>query len=49
MLKIDMNKVQINLGPNVGDITTGRELAYLGGVSFISSLKVIKQMKAQGL
>ena len=23
MLKIDMNKVQINLGPNVGDITIG--------------------------
>ena len=22
MLKIDMNKVQINLGPNVGDMTT---------------------------
>ena len=41
--------VQINLGPNVGDITTGREPAYLGRVSFISSLKVIKQMKAQGL
>ena len=33
----------------VGDITTGREPAYLGRVSFISSLKVIKQMKAQGL
>ena len=41
--------VQINLGPNIGDITTGREPAYLGRVSFISSLKVIKQMKAQGL
>ena len=41
--------VQINLGPNVGDITTGREPAYLGQVSFISSLNVIKQMKAQGL
>ena len=23
MLKIDMNKVQINLGPNVGDMTIG--------------------------
>ena len=33
----------------VGDITTGREPASLGRVSFISSLKVIKQMKAQGL
>ena len=33
----------------VGDITTGREPAYLGRVSFLSSLKVIKQMKAQGL
>ena len=44
--------VQINLGPNVGDITTGREPAYLGRVNFISSIKVIKpswQMKAQGL
>jgi len=33
----------------VGDITTGREPAYLGRVIFIISLKVIKQMKAQGL
>ena len=29
--------VQINLGPNVGDITTGRKPAYLGRVNFISS------------
>ena len=42
-------QVQINLGPNVGDITTGCEPAYLGRVNFISSIKVIKQMKAQGL
>ena len=41
--------VQINLGPNVGDITTRCEPAYLGWVNFISSIKVIKQMKAQGL
>ena len=33
----------------IGDITTGREPAYLGRVNFISSVKVIKQMKAQGL
>ena len=33
----------------VGDITTGREPAYLGRVNFISSIKMIKQMKAQGL
>ena len=41
--------VQINLGPNIGDIITGREPAYLGRVNFISSVKVIKQMKAQSL
>ena len=29
--------VQINLGPNVGDITTGRKPAYLGRVNFIGS------------
>ena len=29
--------VQINLGPNVGDITTGRKPAYLGRVNFVSS------------
>ena len=33
----------------VGDITTRCEPAYLGRVNFISSIKVIKQMKAQGL
>ena len=30
-------QVQINLGPNVGDITTRRKPAYLGRVNFISS------------
>ena len=29
--------VQINLGPNVGDITTGRKPAYLGQFNFIGS------------
>ena len=29
--------VQINLGPNVEDITTGRKPAYLGQVNFFSS------------
>ena len=29
--------VQINLGPNVEDITTGRKPAYLGRVNFVSS------------
>ena len=41
-------QVQINLGPNVGDIITRRKPAYLGRVNFTSSIKVIKQMKAQG-
>ena len=44
-----LTPVQINMGPNVGDITTRCEPVYLGRVSFISSIKVIKQMKAQGL
>ena len=30
--------VQINLGPNVGDITTRRKSAYLGRVNFISGV-----------
>ena len=34
---------------HVGDITTRCEPAYLGRVNFISSIKVIKQMKSQGL
>src|SRR4051812_27501557 len=37
--------VQINLGPNVGDITTGHKPDYLGRVSFISSSRVLKPKK----
>ena len=37
LLKNWHEPVQINLGPNVGDITTGRKPAYLSRVNFISS------------
>ena len=37
--------VQINLGPNVGDITTGRKPAYVGRVNFISNSRVLKPKK----
>jgi len=37
LLKDWHETVQINLGPNVGDITTGRKPAYLGRVNFVSS------------
>ena len=37
LLKDWHEPVQINLGPNVGDITTGRKPAYLGRINFISS------------
>ena len=36
-MKIDMKLVQINLGPNVGDITIGRKPARKGRVDFIRS------------
>ena len=37
LLKDWHEPIQINLGPNVGDITTGRKPAYLGRVNFVSS------------
>ena len=37
LLKDWHEPVQINLGPNVGDITIGRKPAYLGRVNFDSS------------
>ena len=40
MLKIDMNKVQINLGPNVGDITIRYDLPRRGRVIPMAILKV---------
>ena len=42
LLRIDMKPVQINLGPNVGDITIGCKPAYLGRVNVISSSRVLK-------
>ena len=38
--------VQINLGPNVGDITTGHKPAYLGRINSISSSKLLKPKEA---
>ena len=40
--------VQINLGPNVGDITTGRKPARRGRVNPISSSLYLKPMKTDG-
>ena len=46
LLKDSHEPVQINLGPNVGDITAGRKPAYLGRDNFISSSRVLKPKKA---
>ena len=45
LLKDWHEPVQINLGPNVGNITIGRKPAYVGQVNFISNSRVLKPKK----
>ena len=48
MLEIDKNKVEINLGPNVGDITTRYDPPRRGRVNHHGGLLKISPASIQG-